>query len=273
MGSADEVGERRRAGTRRRTAARRAGRRRRRRPGRRGRRAAPSATAPRRRAGGRRRAPRRSRRRAAAARRSPCPSPPSVRAPTPTASTGRGPSRTEKVAIAVAPVALDVGDVLEHRDREGERHGDRDQRPHARARPAVPATCSQTPRLTTSERTKVIEPRGHAGIALEPQRRARVGPADRQRQRRPRRARPTPCVTAMSSGRDAPRRRRSAAPPSSDRSPAAIGSHGLLSRSISTSSIWLIPTMKTFTHSAGDAASRSRSTASRGAVAADAAIA
>ena len=35
---------------------------------------------------------------------------------------------------------------------------------------------------------------------------------------------------------------------SSDRSPAAIGSHGLLRRSISTSSIWLIPVMKTFTH-------------------------
>ena len=35
---------------------------------------------------------------------------------------------------------------------------------------------------------------------------------------------------------------------SSDRSPAAIGSHGLLRRSISTSSTWLMPTMKTFTH-------------------------
>ena len=55
-----------------------------------------------------------------------------------------------------------------------------------------------------------------------------------------------PCVIAMSqrrSGRDGD----DPPPASSDRSPAAIGSHGLLSRSISTSSIWLIPAMKTFT--------------------------
>jgi hypothetical protein len=39
---------------------------------------------------------------------------------------------------------------------------------------------------------------------------------------------------------------RRAAP--SERSPAAIGSHGLLRRSISTSSTWLMPVMKTFTH-------------------------
>ena len=50
-------------------------------------------------------------------------------------------------------------------------------------------------------------------------------------------------------GRDAPR---SGAPPPGERSPAAIGSNGLLMRSISTSSIWLMPTMKTFTHQAGD---------------------
>ena len=48
---------------------------------------------------------------------------------------------------------------------------------------------------------------------------------------------------------------------SSDRSPAAIGSHGLLRRSISTSSIWLIPVMKTFTHRPASSV-HSRSTAS-----------
>ena len=57
----------------------------------------------------------------------------------------------------------------------------------------------------------------------------------------------TPWVTAMSTGATAATAtiRRAA---SSDRSPAAIGSHGLLRRSISTSSIWLMPVMKTFTH-------------------------
>jgi hypothetical protein len=47
------------------------------------------------------------------------------------------------------------------------------------------------------------------------------------------------------------------------RSPAAIGRNGLLMRSISTSSIWLIPTMKTFTHQAARSVqSRSKSLAS-----------
>ena len=57
----------------------------------------------------------------------------------------------------------------------------------------------------------------------------------------------TPWLTAISSGAIAATAttRRAA---SSERSPAAIGSHGLFRRSISTSSIWLIPVMKTFTH-------------------------
>ena len=56
-----------------------------------------------------------------------------------------------------------------------------------------------------------------------------------------------PCVTAIATGAMAATAtiRRAA---SSDRSPAAIGSQGLLRRSISTSSIWLIPVMNTFTH-------------------------
>ena len=68
-----------------------------------------------------------------------------------------------------------------------------------------------------------------------------------------------PCVTAISSGTmaAAATTRRAV---SSDRSPAAIGSHGLLSRSISTSSIWLIPVMKTFTQRPASSV-HSRSTA------------
>ena len=68
-----------------------------------------------------------------------------------------------------------------------------------------------------------------------------------------------PCVAAMTIGAMAATAtiRRAA---SSDRSPAAIGSHGLLRRSISTSSIWLIPVMKTFTHRPASSV-HSRSTA------------
>jgi hypothetical protein len=47
-----------------------------------------------------------------------------------------------------------------------------------------------------------------------------------------------------------------------DSSPAAMGSSGLLMRSISTSSSWLMPTMKTFTH---QPASRTQTRSSRSA--------
>ena len=134
---ADQVGERRRAGTRRRTAARRAGRSRRRRPGRSGStRSAQrhSAATPSEVAGdehGRAGAVEQQRRP-----RPPCPSPPSVSAPTPTASTGRGPSRTEKVAMPKRRSPSMSGTSLSTAIANEKGTVTSDQRPHARARPA-----------------------------------------------------------------------------------------------------------------------------------------
>src|SRR5262245_8143815 len=117
---------------------------------------------------------------------------------------------------------------------------------HTPATIGVPATCSQTPRLTTSDRTKVIDPAASAAKRLrcsggheyaQPIASATVTAISSA----------TPWVAAITSGvtaATATMRR----PASSDRSPAAIGSHGLLTRSISTSSTWLMPTMNTFTH-------------------------
>jgi hypothetical protein len=66
-----------------------------------------------------------------------------------------------------------------------------------------------------------------------------------------------PCVTAIASG-SAVQTITIVRAPASERSPAAIGSHGLFIRSISTSVIWLTPTIAMFTASpATSVASRS----------------
>src|SRR3954468_4110739 len=68
---------------------------------------------------------------------------------------------------------------------------------------------------------------------------------------------PAPCVSAMASGSAVAAKTISFAWPSV-RSPAAIGRYGLLTRSISTSVIWLTPTIETLTASAATSvASRS----------------
>ena len=110
----------------------------------------------------------------------------------------------------------------------------------------VPARRSQTPRLTTSERTEGDSTGGCAPELFEPQRRYEE-PSRWRARPPPRPSSATPWVAAISIGSTAATAtiRRAA---SSERSPAAIGSHGLLRRSISTSSIWLIPATNTFTH-------------------------
>jgi hypothetical protein len=114
--------------------------------------------------------------------------------------------------------------------------------------PKVWLKCSHTPRLTTSERTNVIDSEASAGKRL-----SRSGGTEYAVPT----ARPmptatssaAPCVIASATG-TAAATATIQRPASGLRSPAAMGSAGLLMRSISTSSSWLMPTMKTFTHHA-----------------------
>ena len=101
--------------------------------------------------------------------------------------------------------------------------------------------CPATPRLTIAERT----PATHS-VATTAKRFSRAGGSEY--------AVPTssaaataasssaPCVSASASG-SAPAAATIHHARSTLRSPAAIGSRGLLTRSISTSVIWLMPTM------------------------------
>ena len=82
-------------------------------------------------------------------------------APTPTASTGRGPSRTEKVAMpkrrspSMSGTSLSTAMANENGTVTA-------ISAHTPALTGRPAMCSQTPRLTTSERTKVMQPAASA---------------------------------------------------------------------------------------------------------------
>ena len=69
-------------------------------------------------------------------------------------------------ADPVAAVALQVGDVLEHRDRERERDHEERERPDARRAPPPPVKCSATPRLTTTARTPVMHSEASSGKRL-----------------------------------------------------------------------------------------------------------
>ena len=121
-----------------------------------------------------------------------------------------------------------------------------------------PAKCQYTPRLTTRLRTPVMHSDAATGKRLR-----RNGGSEYSAPT----ARPGGDRDGLHHAlRHAPsragsrcRRRRSPAPPSIDSSPAAIGSNGLLIRSISTSVSWLTPTIAMFTvRPATSVASRSR---------------
>ena len=83
-------------------------------------------------------------------------------APTPTASTGRGPRRTEKVAIPKRRSPSMSGTSLSTAMAK-EKGTVTAISAHTPALTGVPAKWSQTPRLTTSERTNVIDPAASAG--------------------------------------------------------------------------------------------------------------
>ena len=143
------------------------------------------------------------------------------------------------------------GHVLEHGDRERERQHERGQRPHRR-RDRQRAAERQREMPVHAE---VDDRRPHAGDAqrggerpaLEAHRRQRVGGADQRARRPPRRSRAAPWVRREHERQRGGDERRSARPPRGVSSPAAIGRCGLLTRSISTSVIWLMPTIARFT--------------------------